>query len=80
MAVFLSQNKRGPTTKVHDVFLGAKTEEDLQQEGTIYISEPKFPKGTIIRHDTIIRLLLVSFLDGSTKTILSVFCLPQATL
>ena len=36
---------------------GAKTEEDLQQKSTIYISEPKSPKATIIRHGTIIRLL-----------------------
>ena len=31
-----------------DLFFGAKTEEGLQQEGMIYISQPESPKGTII--------------------------------
>ena len=31
----------------------------LQQKDTIHISEPGSPKATIIRHGTIIRLLLV---------------------
>ena len=38
---------------------GAKTEEDLQQKGTICISYPESPKGTTVRQGTIIRLLLV---------------------
>ena len=38
--------------KSYDIFFEAKAQEDLQQEGTIYFSEPKTPKGTIIRHGT----------------------------
>ena len=45
-----------------DLFLGAKTEGDLQRKGTIYTSEPKSPKGAIIRRGTIIRLLLLDTL------------------
>ena len=39
-------------------FFGAKTKEDLQQKGMVYISESKAPRGTIIRHSTIPRLLV----------------------
>ena len=42
---------------------GAKTQEDIKQKGTIYISEPKTPKGTIIRHGTIIKLLLMRLIS-----------------
>ena len=48
----------------YDLFFRSQTreEEDLHQKGTIYIPEPKSPKGTIdviVRHGTIIWLLLV---------------------
>ena len=49
----------GRSWKGYDLFFGAKTNEDLQQKSTVYISEAKTPKGTIIRHGTIVRLLLV---------------------
>ena len=49
------------------VRFGAKKEEDLQQKGTIYISEQKSPKGTITRHGTIIRILLVLLCDVSLQ-------------
>ena len=59
LTLFRSQNQRRPTTEGHDLFFGSKTEEDLQHKGTIYVSEPKLPMDTNIRHDTINRLLLV---------------------
>ena len=37
----------------------------MKQKGTIHISEPKSAKGTIIRHGTIFRPLLVWFVDCS---------------
>ena len=46
--------------KEYDLYFGAKTTKDIQQKDTIYILEPKPPKATIIRHGTIIRLLLVA--------------------
>ena len=48
-----------PPTRTHDAlrYFGTKTEENLQQKDTIYISEPKSPKGTTIRHSAIVRLL-----------------------
>ena len=39
--------RQSKAKKVPLYFFGAKTEEDLQQTGTMYISEPSFPKGTI---------------------------------
>ena len=41
-------------------FIWAVTEENVPEKGTIYILKPKSPKGTIIRHGTIISLLLVT--------------------
>ena len=46
----------------------AKTSKDLQQKDTICISESKSPKATIIRHGTIIRLLLVEHRTGLCTT------------
>ena len=55
------ENTSGANEKCTYYFSEPKTEEYRQQEGTIYISEPKSLKGTINRRDTIIRLLWVAF-------------------